>query len=133
MGQDEDMKMKTTLMFLALAALVSMPGAAEAKRYSLALNFGQDVLVTGKDDAGIRAQCIQNEGGNDVVRVYAVTANDAVFRGALNGYYGDGFYLTAVTPAPSAVVTVLAYATGTSLVYSQSDAGTMLNLTTMHG
>lgn len=87
------------LLAAAILTLVALaPAAAHAKRISLALAFGQDVRLIGDDTLSLRAQCVQNEGGHDRVRVYALTASDAILRG-LNNYPGGGTYLTAATPA----------------------------------
>lgn len=125
--------MKKHLILAAVAAILLSPPAAYAKRYNLDLSFGQDVLVVGKDDVGLRVQCLQNQGGNDVLRLYAVTANDAVSRGAYGSYNGDGSYLTPVTPAISSTLGALQYPTGTEVILNNTDAGGVLNLTTMHG
>jgi len=127
--------MKTLVIIGLLAMALVAPPAAHAKRYNLALNFGQDVLVVGKDDVGIRAQCVQNEGGmgSDVVRIYAVTANNAVLRGSFGGYYGDGSYLTPATPISASPITFTSTTSGQEYFYTWADSGSVLNLTTMHG
>lgn len=125
--------MKRTLIFAALLATLVSPAAAHAKRYNLLLDFGQDVLVVGKDDVGVRAQCVQNDGGFDLVRLYAVTANNAVMHGAFAGYPGNGNYLTGVTPVISSMLGAGGASTGQENFSAMIDGGKVLNLTSMHG
>lgn len=125
--------MKAFVILGLVAAVLMAPQAAHAKRQNLILNFGQDVLIAGKDDVGVRAQCVQNEGGVDVVRIYAVTANNAVLDGAFTGHFGNGDYLTAMSPLPDSVLTFNQQGTGMESIYTWSDGGHVLNLTTMHG
>jgi len=127
--------MKRYLLLAAMAATLVAPAAAHAKRYNLLMTYGQDILLAGKvDDVAIRAQCIQNEGGMgfDVLRVYAVVAQNSVLRGS-NSYPGNGSYLTAVTPAASAQVNVVSALTGDENFNGTIDSGFVLNLTTRHG
>lgn len=125
--------MKQLLVVSALAALFVAPSAAEAKRYNLTMTFGQDVLLVGKDDINLRARCLQNDGGSDKVQVYAVTASNAVLRGTLGSYLGNGNYLTAVTPIELSRLLSKSTATGTPQMVNDIDGGSVLNLATKRG
>lgn len=127
------MAMKAFILLGMMAAALAAPTAAHAKRQNLILNFGQDVLIAGKDDVAIRAQCVQNEGGFDVVRVYAVSANDAVADASFGNYTGDGDYLTSMSTPLQGMLTFHQKTSGVEGFYAQSDGGHVLNLTTMHG
>jgi hypothetical protein len=125
--------MKKSLILLALVAASLAPQVAHAKRYNLTMTFGQDILIAGKEtDIAIRAQCLLNQGGLDQVRVYAVTANNAVLR-SFDSYTGNGTYLTAVTPVVDSELFVVNATTGLEFFGSVIDSGYVLNLTTMHG
>lgn len=126
--------MKKIHAALALAALLAGPATAEAKRYSLVLDYGQDVLVAGKDDLNIRAQCVENEGGLDVARIYAVTQDNAVAVTVFGDtYYGNGSYLTSVAVPADSELLARSATSGVEAFLSVLDGGFVLNLTTQNG
>lgn len=125
--------MKRIFTVTAMAVLMLVPALAQAKRVNRTLIFGQDTLIEGKDDISIHAQCIQNDGGSgdDRIRVYAVTQDDAILRGTDN-YLGSSFLTSVTPPADSEIMTF--YATsGQEAFTHRIDLGFVMNLTTGRG
>lgn len=128
------MNLKKTMLLSTLALSLLAPAAAHAKRYSFTMTYGQDVVVAGKDDVSVRARCVQNEDGSgfDVLRIYAVTANNAVTRGA-NTYQGNGSYLTSTDLPVDSTLLVISTPSGAEYFSNSIDSGFVLNLTTKTG
>ena len=113
----------TRLLVASTFAIVALaPAAAHAKRVSLALAFGDDVLLAGDETLSLRAQCLANDAGSDRVRIYAVTASNAVLRG-VDGYGGNGSYLLPGTPVVDSELARSSVTPGTEQAGFQIDAG----------
>lgn len=113
----------TKLLVASLFACVALaPATADAKRVSLALSHGDDVLVVGDETLSVRAQCMADDGGVNKVRLYAVTSSDAVMRG-FNSYLGNGSYLTPGSPAAMSVLSQVIIAPGVEVAGLNVDVG----------
>lgn len=122
--------MKGILMGAALAALLVTPAPSAAKRYNLTLKFGQDVLVAKHGTVSVRAQCLANQGGSDLLRIYAATTATAI---SLNGFTGNGSYLTPMTPAPAAVLGTVTAVLGVEKFGYTIDKGGVMDVVTQVG
>ena len=124
--------MKRFFLAAAATSLLVTPAPASAKRLNLTMNFGQDVLIAENGAVALRAQCLANEGGLDILRVYATTTSPAVLRGHAN-YPGAGSFLTpASVPAASQVVQSVV-TTGLEGFNAGFDGGFVLNVATQEG
>lgn len=90
--------------------------------------------MAGKEDLNIRAQCVENEGGNNVVRVYAVTQNNAVVATLFgDAYTGNGNYLTPATVPADSELLLLGAPQGVESAGGGIDGAVVVNLTTQNG
>lgn len=125
--------MKTLLIGAALAALLVSPAPSAAKRHSLVFTYGQDVLVAKNGTVSVRAQCLANQAGLDVLRVYAATTAPAVARGWSVYYPGDGSYLMPATEPTAATLGQATQSTGDEFFAVGFDSGAVMDVATQVG
>ena len=118
------MNVSKSLYLVPLLLGLSVPGAALAgKKVSVGLNFGETTSLVKNGSLELRAQCVLNEGGDDVIRVFAVTTEAGSYLEGSDELEGDGDYLTAATLAADAELIVEQDDTGLESFDNDSDEG----------
>ena len=117
------MKVSKSLYLIPLLLGVSLPGAAIAKPVSVGLTFGQTTTLAKKGSLEVRAQCVQNEGGADVIRVFAVTTEANCYMDGSDDYQGDGDYLQPTTIPADAELIRNSSSTGVEEIENDTDDG----------
>jgi hypothetical protein len=97
------------------------------QRVSAKLAFGEDVQLVANGPVSLRAQCVQNEGGNSVVRVYARTTEaDSYFQGHSDRGGGSSAaddFLQPTTGIADSVLWTAAQAVGETTPHVINDPG----------
>ena len=118
------MNVSKSLYLVPLLLGLSIPGAALAgKKVSVGLNFGETTSLVKSGSLELRAQCVLNEGGDDVIRVFAVTTEAGSYLEGADELEGDGDYLTPATPAADAELLREDVSTGDESFDNDSDEG----------
>lgn len=120
------------------ASLAKVPAAAEAdqaaalagqKNVFIKLSFGQEVPVVENGSVSISAKCIQNDGGNDYIRLIAKTTQDGAILGAdddLDGGPAASDFLNTTTAEADRDFEYSSATTGTTSVNQEIDSGFVL-------